>query len=34
MYALPVAVKQSLVGIEAVEKFYEQFVQLKTAEES
>jgi len=34
MYALPVAVKQSLMGIEAVEKFYEQFVQIKTAEES
>ena len=34
MYALPVAVKQSLMGIVAVEKFDEQFVQIKTAEES
>lgn len=34
MYALPVAVKQSLMGIVAVEKFYEQFVQIKTAKES
>ena len=34
MYALPVAVKQSLMGIVAVEKFDEQLVQIKTAKES